>query len=205
MKINSKKSNPVKTAFCWAVGWIPVQTAWWVAHNSWMARAPLEALFRHFQVSKWGKSGLVGKVWMSTFQLKWNFWIWWSFAPPKLQSPKTAFCNSKMCRKSFFACFWLSGGLKLHKISSRSMSICKFLWKIWKCWVFAKWSCHDEGSRGGWDPLMGKTCKLLKNAKIHPKFSKFLGICVVARLFSALILEWSLNQDTEGIWPLSPF
>ena len=52
---------------------------------------------------------------------------------------------------------------------------------------------------------MEKTCKLPEKNKIDPKCSKFLGICVVAELFSALILQGSLGQNVEGIGPLSPF
>ena len=38
--------------------------------------------------------------------------------------------------------------------------------------VFPKWSCRDEGSHGGWDPLMEKTCKLPKKNQNLPKMLK---------------------------------
>ncbi len=126
--------------------------------------------------------------------------------PSKIAISQDCFlCVKKVAESHFLLVFWLSGGPKLRQISSPLMSICNVAWKIWKCWVFAKWSCRDEGFHGGWDPLMEKTCKLPKKTKIYPKCSKFLGICVVARLFSALVLEWSLGQDVEGIGPFPSF
>jgi len=52
---------------------------------------------------------------------------------------------------------------------------------------------------------MDKTCYLPEKTKIDPKSSKFLGICAVAELFSALLLQGSLGQDVEGVGPFSPF
>ena len=198
MKINSKKSNLVKTAFCWAVGLILVQTAWWVARNSWTGRAPLEALFRHVQVSKWGKSGLVGKVWMSTFQPKWNFWIWWPFAPPKLQSPKTASCVSKRWQKVIFCLFF---------DFLEAQNLVKFLGNGWESVTFHEKSRNAELSQNGvaqrksrarrathwWrKPVFGTKNSQL--TKFSPNFLKFgLGVPnkVPCSVKEALAKIWS--------------
>ena len=127
---------------------ISVKIAWCVAPWFWMRSAPLEKILRNFHVSKWGKSGIVGKFWMSTFQPKWNFWIWCPFSPPKLESPKTTSCVSKKSgRKSFFASsfFLPSGGSKLDEISWKLLSKCIFTWKIQKCWVFLKRNFPSSG------------------------------------------------------------
>ena len=68
--------------------------------------APLGPHLGHFQVSKLRKSRIFGKVCESTFQPNWNFGIWWSFSRPKLHSPKTAFCVSKMWQKVIFCLFF---------------------------------------------------------------------------------------------------
>ena len=163
---------------------------------------------------------MFGALACGQIEQKWSCWkgLWVYFPtqleflnlvvifPSKIAISQDCFlCVKNVAESHFLLVFWLSGGPKLHKISCPWMSICNFSWQIWKCWVFAKWSCQDEGSHGGWDPLMEKTCKLPEKTKIYPKCSKFLGICAVARLFSALVLQWGLGQDMEGIGPFSPF
>ena len=78
--------------------------------------APFSPLLEHFPTSKWGSGGLVGKVWMYTFQSKWNVSIWCPFSPPKMNSPKTASCVSKKGQKVIVCMFFdLLGAQNLMK------------------------------------------------------------------------------------------
>ena len=68
--------------------------------------ATLEPILGYFQVFKMRPSGLVGKPGLSTFQPNYNFWIWSSFSPPNLDSPKTSFCVSKKWQRGNFWVFF---------------------------------------------------------------------------------------------------
>ena len=46
-----------------------------------MRSAPFHLPLGHFLASKLSSGWLVGNIWMSTFQPKWNFSIWYPFAP----------------------------------------------------------------------------------------------------------------------------
>ena len=67
-----------------------------------MRSAFLKLILEALLVFKFAPSGLVGNFYLSTFQNKWNFWIWPPFAHPKLISPNTASCVSKKGQKGHF-------------------------------------------------------------------------------------------------------
>ena len=86
----------------WAEEWKIGQNSLCATPNFSMRRANLEMILRHFLKSKLSSWYLFRKPCLSTFQPKWNFWIWMSFSPPKLQSPKTGSCWCKRWQKGHF-------------------------------------------------------------------------------------------------------
>ena len=200
MKIHSKKSNMVKTVFFWAVHWNFEKFAWWVARLCLTGRAPLGPLLGHFQVSKWSKSRLVGKVCESTCQNNYNFWIWWSFALSKIKSPKTAFCVSKKWQKVIFCLFFdFLEAQNFTKSQVHPWACVNFHEKYGNADFFSKWSCQDEGSCGGWDPLMEKTCVWHKKFTNDKIFSKFLEIWAGSPQSSTMLIQRGFGQNLEWI------
>ena len=186
----------------WKSGKLP----WCVAPQSSTRSAPLSQLLRHFPASKWGKSRLVGKVWMSTFQPKWNFSIWCPFAPPKLKSPKTASCVSKKWQKVIFCMFF---------DLLRAQNLMKCLGNCWASVICHEKSKNAEFLRNGLAHLQGSARRATrwgqkpvfwpKKFKKDQNCSKFSEIWAEGVSFSAMLLQGSLSQNMKGIGPFSPF
>ena len=148
--------------------WKIMKFAWWVVRQILTGRAPLRALLGHFQVSKWGKSRIFGKVCESTFPPNWNFWIWLSFSPPKLQSPNTSFCVSKMWQKVIFCLFF---------DFLEAQNLVKFLGNGWASVNFHDKSRNSDFSQNGVAKLVEKTCFLPKNHKWPKMLNFFWNLC----------------------------
>jgi len=109
MKIHHPPPQKVKlgqNSVFWAELCNLAKSAQRVAPPGSTGRAPLQLILRNLKVSKLSKIGLVGKVYVSTFQPNWNFWIWRSFALSKLNSPKITSCNSKKGQKVKFCMYF---------------------------------------------------------------------------------------------------
>ena len=154
---------------------------------------PMRSSFLHliledFPMSKFSSSALVGKIYLSTFQNKWNFWILSPFSPPKMSSPNTASCVAKKGQKGhFWGVFDPFGSSKLVKISWPCEGIHIFAWKIQKCWVFLQ-SRSLAKARARWRGAPGrKTCFLVQKFKIYKKYPKFLEIWAECPSLSAVL------------------
>jgi len=110
--------------------WKFFKKSWCVARLSPTRSAPFHLLLGHFPASKLSLGWLVGKVWMSTFQPKYNFPIWCLDAPPKVHSPKTASCVSKKGQWGHFLhVFWPFGDPNLDEMPWKFLSRCISSWQ----------------------------------------------------------------------------
>ena len=132
-------------------------------------------IFEAFPCTKFSLSGIVRKVFLSTFQNRWNFPILCSFAPPKVSFPNTTSCVTKKGQKGhFWGAFDPFGSSKLEKTFYPFLGNHNFAWGIQKCWAFfQRRSLAKVSAR--WHYALGrKICVLLQNLKINKKCAKFL-------------------------------
>lgn len=151
--------------------WVPLHRAKICMHH-----ATLEVVLRHFLKSKLSPSILSRKYYLSTFQPKWNLWIWIPFFPRKLQSPRLLPVCQNRGREVSFGCFWPPEDSKLAQNYFPCIISRYFPWKIQKYKLFliwislakarTRWRAHKEKKLVSW-------AQNFKTQKCAPNLLKF--------------------------------